>query len=96
MCASCGAAWLRYLLMWEQVIILFAAYSAVITPFEFAFFNVPPAGLRIFDNVINIFFLAEIVLTFFVAYKNKKTYLFVTDHQTIALKCVVVYCLLSH
>lgn len=75
-----------YLLIWKQLTILFSAYSVYITPFEFAFFNVPPLGLRIADNVINIFFLCDLVLTFFVAYKNTRTYLIVADHKAIAIK----------
>jgi len=36
--------------------------------------------------VFNIFFLCDLVLTFFVAYKNKRTYLIVADHKLIALQ----------
>lgn len=38
------------------------------------------------DNIVNGFFAIDIILTFFVAYLDKKTYLLVDDRKEIAKK----------
>lgn len=54
------------------------------SPFEFGFLESPGRALSIADNVVNGFFAVDIVLTFFVAYLDKSTYLMVDDPKKIA------------
>lgn len=56
------------------------------SPFEFGFLKKPEAPLSITDNVVNGFFAVDIVLTFFVAYLDKTTYLLVDNPKQIAWK----------
>ncbi|KAL2318102.1 hypothetical protein Fmac_031978 [Flemingia macrophylla] len=55
-------------------------------PFEFGFLEESRGALAIVDNVVNGFFAIDIVLTFFVAYLDKSTYLLIDDHKLIALR----------
>ena len=62
-------------------------YSAWISPFETAFLHEPiPRSLFIVGNIIHVFFAIDIALTFFVAYKDKRTYMLVYNPKKIALK----------
>lgn len=54
------------------------------SPFEFGFLDKPAGPLSITDNVVNGFFAIDIILTFFVAYLDKNTYLLVDDPKQIA------------
>lgn len=59
-------------------------YTAWASPFEFGFLQTPREPLSIIDNVVNGFFAVDIVLTFFVAFLDKATYLLVDDPKRIA------------
>ncbi|KAG1346760.1 potassium channel KAT2 [Cocos nucifera] len=72
--------------VWEIFLILLVIYSAWICPFEFAFLRYLPGTLFLVDNIVNIFFAIDIVLTFFVAFLDRKTYLLVDDHKRIAVR----------
>ena len=61
-------------------------YSAWASPFELAFKKVATGSLMPVDLVVDAFFAADIVFTFFVAYLDKSTYLLVLDHKKIALR----------
>jgi len=68
------------------VILVF--YTAFVSPFEFGFLNEPADPLAIIDNVVNGLFAADIVLTFFVAYLDKETYMLEDRPLFIACKYV--------
>ncbi|KAF8042779.1 hypothetical protein BT93_A1185 [Corymbia citriodora subsp. variegata] len=70
--------------IWENFLVLLVVYNAWASPFEFGFLEKPKALLSITDNVINGFFAIDIVLTFFVAYLDKASYLLVDDRKKIA------------
>ena len=59
-------------------------YTAWVCPFEFGFLQHPTESLSITDNVVNGFFAIDIVLTFFVAYVHKTTFLLVDKPKLIA------------
>lgn len=61
-------------------------YTAWVCPYEFGFLETPKGPLSITDNVVNGFFAIDIVLTFFVAYLDKTTFLLVDDRKQIALR----------
>ncbi|GJP42519.1 hypothetical protein CLOM_g2072 [Closterium sp. NIES-68] len=85
-----------YLLLWEQVTLALGFYSALITPFEFAFLaDSMPAWLTWLDVAVNFCFLADLLLTFFVAFKDGHTYTLVTSHWKIAERYLLSYFLMD-
>ncbi|PKA47202.1 Potassium channel KAT1 [Apostasia shenzhenica] len=70
---------------WEKFLIFLVIYSAWICPFEFAFLKYLPNNLFLADNIVNGFFAIDIILTFFVAYLDRKSYLLVDDPKKIAV-----------
>ncbi|KAL0407802.1 UNVERIFIED_CONTAM: Potassium channel AKT1 [Sesamum radiatum] len=71
---------------WETFLIVLVFYTAWVSPFEFGFNMGRSTILSILDNVVNGFFAIDIILTFFVAYLDKATYLFVDNPKLIALR----------
>ncbi|KAJ6862391.1 potassium channel KAT3 [Populus alba x Populus x berolinensis] len=62
--------------------------TAWASPFELAFKKAATGGLLPVDLVVDAFFAADIVLTFFVAYLDTSTYLLVDDHKKIAARYI--------
>lgn len=72
---------------WETYLVALVIYTAWASPFEFGFLTDKGLGpLSIIDNVVNGFFAIDIILTFFVAYLDRTTYLLVDEHKQIALR----------
>ncbi|GFS37452.1 K+ transporter 1 [Actinidia rufa] len=71
---------------WETFLVVLVIYTAWVSPFEFGFLDKPQGPLSITDNVVNGFFAIDIVLTFFVAYLDRATYLLVDNQKQIAWK----------
>ncbi|RAL37244.1 hypothetical protein DM860_004166 [Cuscuta australis] len=69
---------------WETFLAGLVLYIAWVSPFEFGFLSTPARSLSITDNVVNGFFAIDIVVTFFLAYMDKTTYLLVDDPKQIA------------
>ncbi|CAI5506668.1 unnamed protein product [Closterium sp. Naga37s-1] len=85
-----------YLLLWEQVTLILGFYSALVTPFEFAFLaDSMPVWLTWLDVAVNFCFLADLLVTFFVAFKDKHTYTLVTSHWKIAERYLLSYFLMD-
>ncbi|VFQ78742.1 unnamed protein product [Cuscuta campestris] len=72
--------------IWEAFLVILVIYTAWASPFEFGFLRKPGGPLSILDNIVNGFFAIDIVLTFFVAYLDRATYLLVDDRKRIAWK----------
>ncbi|KAM2620920.1 hypothetical protein FF1_026181 [Malus domestica] len=72
--------------IWETFLVVLVIYTAWVSPFEFGFLKGPGGPLSIIDNVVNGFFAIDIILTFFVAYLDKTTYLLVDDRKKIGWK----------
>ncbi|KAE9606094.1 putative potassium channel, voltage-dependent, EAG/ELK/ERG, ankyrin repeat-containing [Lupinus albus] len=72
--------------VWSQFILLWAVYSSFFTPMEFGFFRGLPENLFVLDFIGQIFFLVDIVLQFFVAYRDSQTYRMVYKRTSIALR----------
>ncbi|XP_077251000.1 potassium channel KAT3-like isoform X2 [Tasmannia lanceolata] len=72
--------------LWEMFLILLVLYSAWIYPFEFAFLKYKQDALFIINNVVDGFFAIDIVLTFFVAYLDPRSYLLIDDPKKIATR----------
>ncbi|XP_009147314.1 potassium channel SKOR isoform X1 [Brassica rapa] len=71
---------------WTMFIVIWALYSSFFTPLEFGFFRGLPGNLFILDILGQIAFLVDIVLTFFVAYRDSRTYRMVYRRSSIALR----------
>nr|GLL38144.1 potassium channel KAT3-like isoform X1 [Ipomoea trifida] len=74
--------------VWQLFLVVLVVYSAWSSPFELAFRKVATGSLQPVDLVVDAFFGIDIVLTFFVAYLDKSTYLLVDDHKKIAFRYV--------
>ncbi|XP_057807439.1 potassium channel AKT2/3 [Salvia miltiorrhiza] len=74
---------------WETLMVVMVVYSAWVCPFEIAFLNSKPSPpLYIADNIVDIFFALDIILTFFVAYIDSTTQLLVLDSKKIAKRYI--------
>ncbi|CAN1287633.1 Potassium channel AKT6 [Linum perenne] len=73
---------------WEVFLVFLVFYTAWMAPFEFAFVEHPLRPLSIADNIVNVFFLVDIVMTFFVAYLDETTFLLVDSKQKIAMRYI--------
>ncbi|KAL0394030.1 UNVERIFIED_CONTAM: Potassium channel KAT3 [Sesamum latifolium] len=74
--------------MWQTFLVVLVVYSAWAAPFELAFRKTSTGALMPTDLVVDAFFGVDIILTFFVAYLDKSTYLLVDDHKKIALRYI--------
>ncbi|KAK3033875.1 hypothetical protein RJ639_032780, partial [Escallonia herrerae] len=74
--------------VWEMFLVFLVFYTAWVSPFEFGFLDRPKGPLSIADNVVNGFFAIDIILTFFVAYLDKATYLIIDNPKQIAWRYV--------
>ncbi|KAG2700062.1 hypothetical protein I3760_07G216200 [Carya illinoinensis] len=70
--------------LWETFLVFLVFYTAWVSPFEFGFLEKPRGPLAVIDNVVNSFFAVDIVLTFFVAYLDKASYLLIDNRKLIA------------
>ncbi|KAG8368796.1 hypothetical protein BUALT_Bualt15G0084000 [Buddleja alternifolia] len=81
---------------WETVMVVLVAYSAWVCPYEIAFLGSKPSTpLYIADNIVDIFFAVDIVLTFFVAYIDPTTQLLVRDSRKIAKRYLSTWFLMD-
>ncbi|EYU27297.1 hypothetical protein ABFS82_10G089300 [Erythranthe guttata] len=71
---------------WEAFLVILVIYTAWASPFEFGFLDKPRGPLSIMDNIVNGFFAVDIILTFFVAFLDRSTYLLVDNPKKIAWK----------
>ncbi|GAA0152028.1 ion channel [Lithospermum erythrorhizon] len=72
--------------IWETFLVVLVIYTAWVSPFEFGFLDKPAGPLAMTDNFVNGFFGIDIILTFFVAYLDRNTYLLVDEPKKIAWK----------
>ncbi|KAF3337833.1 potassium channel KOR2-like protein [Carex littledalei] len=71
--------------VWMHVMFLWSIYSTFFTPLEFGFFRGLPEQLLQLECV-QLLFLVDVVLKFFVAYRDAHTYRMVYDRKCIALR----------
>ncbi|XP_031392722.1 potassium channel AKT2/3 isoform X2 [Punica granatum] len=76
--------------------VMLVAYSAWMFPFEVAFLNKNPIReLYVADNIVDLFFAIDIVLTFFLAYIDRRTQLLVRDRRSIAIRYLSTWFLMD-
>ncbi|CAN1249108.1 Potassium channel KAT1 [Linum perenne] len=73
---------------WQMWLVVLVIYSAWISPFQFAFLTYKKDTLFIVDNIVNVFFTIDIVLTFFVAYLDSQSCLLVDNPKKIAIRYI--------
>ncbi|KAL5975257.1 RAC-alpha serine/threonine-protein kinase [Asimina triloba] len=80
---------------WQNLLILLVIYSAWAAPFEFSFEDSDRGLLAVTDTAVDAFFTVDIVVTFFVAYLDKLTYLLVDDPKKIAWRYMSTWFILD-
>ncbi|MCO5565167.1 hypothetical protein L7F22_018840 [Adiantum nelumboides] len=80
---------------WQNLLIVLVMYSAWVSPFEFGFIRDLPANFFVVDYIVDAFFALDIIVTFFVAYLDRKTYLFVDKHSKIAVRYMSTWLVLD-
>ncbi|KAL3630400.1 hypothetical protein CASFOL_023384 [Castilleja foliolosa] len=71
---------------WEKFILIWAIYSSFFTPLEFGFFRGLPKNLFVLDIVGQVAFLIDIILQFFVTYRDSHSYKMVYNRNLISLR----------
>jgi hypothetical protein len=69
-------------------LLVLVVYSAWICPFELAYLRNLSWKVSLVDNIIDSFFAIDIILTFFLAYLDQKSYLLVDDPKRIVARSV--------
>ncbi|KAH7529250.1 hypothetical protein FEM48_Zijuj05G0164600 [Ziziphus jujuba var. spinosa] len=77
---------LRWYVAWTHFILIWAVYSSFFTPLEFGFFRGLPENLFLLDIAGQIAFLIDIVVRFFVAYRDLHSHRIVYDRKLIAFR----------
>ncbi|KAH9543310.1 hypothetical protein CY35_13G058000 [Sphagnum magellanicum] len=80
---------------WQLCLIVLVLYSAWASPFEFGFAQNPGRALRATDYSVDIFFAIDIIMTFFVAYVDPRSFLMVEDLKKIALRYLATWLILD-
>ncbi|KAF5769352.1 putative potassium channel, voltage-dependent, EAG/ELK/ERG, rmlC-like jelly roll [Helianthus annuus] len=76
----------RWYRTWEKVILVWAIYSSFFTPMEFGFFRGLPDRLYLLDTFSQAAFFIDIVVQFFVPYRDTQTYKFIVSPRLIAIR----------
>ncbi|XP_043719283.1 potassium channel KOR1-like isoform X3 [Telopea speciosissima] len=76
----------RWYVVWKHFLLLWAIYSSFFTPFEFAFFRGLPDKLFLLDIMGQVAFFIDIVIHFFLAYRDTETYRMISNRNAIALR----------
>ncbi|XP_007023146.2 PREDICTED: potassium channel SKOR [Theobroma cacao] len=76
----------RWYRAWTKFILIWALYSSFFTPMEFGFFRGLPENLFILDIAGQVAFLLDIVLQFFLAYRDSQTYRMIYKRTSIAIR----------
>ncbi|KAK9062199.1 hypothetical protein SSX86_019385 [Deinandra increscens subsp. villosa] len=76
----------RWYRTWEKVILVWAVYSSFFTPMEFGFFRGLPDHLYLLDIFSQAAFFVDIILQFFVAYRDSQTNKIIGSLQLIAIR----------
>ncbi|EAZ30865.1 hypothetical protein OsJ_14938 [Oryza sativa Japonica Group] len=77
----------RWYRIWANMMFLWSIYSTFFTPFEFSFFRGLPDQLLDLECV-QLVFLADVAVHFFLAYRDPHTYRMVHDKRHIALRYI--------
>ncbi|GAA0143110.1 ion channel [Lithospermum erythrorhizon] len=76
----------RWYKAWENFILIWALYSSFFTPMEFGFFRGLPNNLFLLDILGQVAFFLDIILQFFVSYRDSQTYRMIYKRKPIAVR----------
>ncbi|KAL9170064.1 hypothetical protein ABFS82_04G119700 [Erythranthe guttata] len=76
----------RWYIAWTHFILIWAVYSSFFTPLEFAFFRGLPENLFLLDIAGQFTFLIDIILSFFVGFRDPHSHCMVDDRTRIAIR----------
>ncbi|CAH1436931.1 unnamed protein product [Lactuca virosa] len=76
----------RWYRAWEKFILLWAMYSSFFTPMEFGFFRGLPNHLYLLDIICQTLFFIDIVLQFFIAFRDIDTEKMIFNPNLISLR----------
>jgi len=77
----------RFMSVWDACIFLCLMFTAIVTPFEVAFIQTDLTNPLFWINrVVDLFFLVDIIFTFFIPFRDPDTNVWVTDHKKIAIR----------
>lgn len=71
---------------WETFMVLWAMHSSFFTPLQFGFYRGLPLYMSLMDLTVQVVFIADMVVQFFLAYRDMKTYKMVYERSSIALR----------
>lgn len=72
-----------------MIIIILSLYNAILIPYQFAYPMGDYLHVDIFDRLVDVAFVLDIIFHFRTAYVNSKTGKLVTDGKIIAIKYIV-------
>ncbi|KAF7813477.1 potassium channel SKOR-like [Senna tora] len=72
--------------VWKHFILIWAVYSSFFTPMEFGFFRGLPEEIFLLDIAGQLAFLVDIIVRFFVAYRDTHSYCMVYNRNQIAMR----------
>jgi len=70
--------------IWDIITMLLVVYTALWIPFVVAFAPQVPAGMVIFDSLVDLIFLTDVVFNMFTGFFDRRTRALVTDRRLIA------------
>ena len=72
------------IMLWDQLVGLLLVYTAIVTPYEVAFLEPYVGVLFVLNRFVDLCFLADLVMNFFLAYYDAEKRLWVCSHRLIA------------
>ncbi|KAI9087397.1 hypothetical protein K1719_030717 [Acacia pycnantha] len=74
----------RWYVVWKHFILIWAVYSSFFTPMEFGFFRGLPEEIFLLDIAGQFAFLLDIVIRFFLVYRDTSSNTWIYNHRQIA------------
>eukprot|EP00899_Mesostigma_viride_P003418 jgi/Mesvir1/13077/Mv06063-RA.1 len=80
-----GSTFMRF---WDATMLVLLLYVAIFLPFDVAFLgnHTHMSAIFILTCIIDIFFLMDIIVNFFLAYYSEKHHVWITSHKRIACR----------
>ncbi|PKU68600.1 Potassium channel KOR2 [Dendrobium catenatum] len=76
----------RWYCMWVNFVLVWRIYSAFVTPLEFGFFRELTDKMTLIDGLSIVIFLVDMLLNFFVAYRDPHSNKMVYNQHSIAIQ----------
>ena len=74
-----------FMSVWDWFTVMFLLFTAIVTPFEVAFIQTNLTNPLFWINrVVDLFFITDMTLTFFIPYRDPESNVWVTSHRAIS------------